>query len=53
MTTTAQLRVCALSIKPFSSMAPKLSMKNRENEHHAFGHLSASDIRAITERVGA
>ena len=48
-----QLRVCALSIKPFSSTAPKLSMKNWENEHYAFGHLSASDTRAITETVGA
>ena len=42
VTTTEQLRAYALSIKPLGSMAPTLSLKNWENEHHAYGHLSAS-----------
>ena len=41
MTTTAELRTCALSLKPLGSMAPRLTLKNWENVnvHHPFGHL--------------
>ena len=41
-TTTTELRACALSIKPFGSMTPSLSLENWENVHRPYGHLSAS-----------
>ena len=55
VTTTAELRTCALSIKPLGSMKPRLTLKNWENVnvHHLFGHLSASGTKAITANVEA
>ena len=39
-TTSAELRACALSIKPFGSMTPSLSLKNWENVHHPLRSLN-------------
>ena len=44
-TTTAELRACALSIKPFGSMTPSLSLKNWENVHHP--------LRSLNQKRGA
>ena len=44
-TTTAELRACALSIKPFDSMTPSLSLKNWENVHHP--------MRSLNQKRGA
>ena len=66
MTTTAELRTCALSIKPLGSMAFRLTLKNWENVNNTeklgecqcapslFGHLSTSDTWSwtITEMAG-
>ena len=39
-TTAAELRACTLSIKPFGSMTPSLSLKNWENVHHPLRSLN-------------
>ena len=44
-TTTAELRACALSIKPFGSMTPSLSLKNWENVH--------DPLRSLNQKKGS